>query len=140
MEYSDEKISSILNQYKKKREREKQKYHEELKTNPEWREKNKENSKKYYHNNKSKYKQKYKNKEEYFKIKNLYQYYLRNDKVEAFKEKHKEKYSYLIIHGYIKDDNFKIVTEDQGQPKPVSKWFIKDNQDKDVGGLDVEEI
>jgi len=137
MDYTDEKITSILNQYKKKREREIKKYHEELKTDPEWREKNKENSKKYYELNKDKYKKKYKDKEAHLRIKNLYQYYLRNNKVNDFKSKHKDKYSYLIINGYIKDDDFNITYEDQDKPKPISKWFINNNQDKDVGGLDV---
>lgn len=142
MDYTDEKISTILNQYKKKREREIKKYHEVLKTDPEWREKNKENSKKYYHDNKPKYKQKYKDREAHYKIKNLYQYYLRNNKVDIFKDKHKDKYSYLIKNGYVTDDNFKIedVEINPVETKKISNWFITDDQDKDVGGLDVKEI
>jgi len=136
MEYTYDKINTILTQYKKKREREIKKYHEELKLDPQWREKNKNNSKIYYDNNKDKYKKKYKDKEAHYKIKNLYQYYLRNNKVELFKEKHKDKYSYLIKNGFIKDDAFKIVDQIQEKPKPLSKWFVMENQEKDVGGLD----
>ena len=37
MEYTDDKIKSIITQYKKKRERENKMYHEELKHDENWR-------------------------------------------------------------------------------------------------------
>ena len=97
---SDEKIKAIVNQYKKKRERENRKYNEELKNDPEWIKSNREKSKLYYHTHKDHYKEKYNDNKDFIRIRNLYQYYLRNNKVEIFKAKHPEKYKYLMEKGY----------------------------------------
>tara|TARA_Y100001972_G_scaffold126888_1_gene181977 strand:+ start:774 stop:1172 length:399 start_codon:yes stop_codon:yes gene_type:complete len=105
MEYTDEKIKSIINQYKKKRDRENKKYHEELKHDEEWKQMNNEKSKQYYKNNKEAVKKKYITNQEYIKIRNLYRYYLREERVNDFKNKHAEKYAYLQNKGYVPIDD-----------------------------------
>tara|TARA_R100000654_G_scaffold75178_2_gene111806 strand:- start:193 stop:591 length:399 start_codon:yes stop_codon:yes gene_type:complete len=102
--YTDDKIKSIVNQYKKKRERENNKYHNELKHDDEWRKRNNEKSKEYYKNNKEVVQKKYLSNNEYIKIRNLYRYYLRENRVEDFKHKHKDKYEYLQNKGYVPVD------------------------------------
>lgn len=119
MEYTDDKIKSILNQYKKKRQRENKKYHEELKHNEEWKQVNNEKSKQYYKNNKEAVKMKYINNNEYIKIRNLYRYYLRENRINDFKIKHNEKYEYLKLKGYIPLDE--TVQEEK---KPDIKDFF----------------
>jgi hypothetical protein len=37
------------------------------------------------------------------KMKSLYSYYRKNDKIDKFKEKHLDKYNVLIENGFIKD-------------------------------------
>jgi len=103
--YTDEKIKSIVSQYKKKRERENTNYHNVLKHDCEWRKMNNEKSKEYYKKNKEVVQKKYLSNNEYIKIRNLYRYYLRENRVEDFKQKHKEKYEYLQERGYVEIDN-----------------------------------
>ena len=99
--YTDDKIKLIVNQYKKKRERENKKYHNVLKHDTEWRKMNNEKSKEYYKNNNQMVQQKYSKNNEYIKVRNLYRYYLRENRVEDFKQKHKEKYEFLQGKGYL---------------------------------------
>tara|TARA_R110002096_G_scaffold211263_1_gene398750 strand:+ start:1443 stop:1838 length:396 start_codon:yes stop_codon:yes gene_type:complete len=101
MEYTDDKIKSIITQYKKKRERENKMYHEELKHDENWRKKNNDKSKDYYKINKEAVRKKYLSDNEYIKIRNLYRYYLRCNRVQDFKDKYPEKYMYLENRGYI---------------------------------------
>lgn len=103
MEYTDEQILKLINQHKKKRAREHNKYHDELKVDPEWRKLNCEKSKIYYDKNKEQYKEKYLSNQEYIKIRNLYRYYLRNERLNDFKSKYPEKIQYLKDKGYIKN-------------------------------------
>jgi hypothetical protein len=125
--YTDDKIKSILNQYKKKRERENNKYHNELKHDEEWKNKNNEKSKQYYHNNKEAVKKKYINNKEYIKIRNLYRYYLREDRINDFKNKYPDKYKYLQNKGYVPIDD-KIHVEEKNDIKSFFK-IVDENKE-----------
>tara|TARA_Y100000361_G_C10956662_1_gene236626 strand:- start:189 stop:581 length:393 start_codon:yes stop_codon:yes gene_type:complete len=127
--YTDEKIKKIVTQYKNKRARESKKYHEELKLDPEWRAKNCEKSREFYKNNKEHYKDKYNKNKEYIKIRNLYRYYLNNNKVNDFKNKYPEKYEYLKNAGY-------NVNQEELKNKPLTEWFIPKEAENNIGGLE----
>ena len=114
---------------KNKRERESKKYHEELKLNPEWRAKNCEKSREFYKNNKEHYKDKYIKNKDYIKIRNLYRYYLNNNKVNDFKNKYPEKYEYLKNAGY-------NVYQEELKNKPLTEWFIPKEAENNIGGLE----
>ena len=129
MEYTDDKIKTIIEQHKRKREREQKKYHEELKLNPEWRKQNCEKSRKHYAENKEHYKEKYMSNQEYIKIRNLYRYYLRSNKVNDFKIKFPQKYEYLQNKGYIK-------LHDKQPNKQINEWFIPKECEENIGGLE----
>ena len=118
-----------MDQHKRKRDREQKNYHEILKHDEEWRKHNCEKSKKHYQENKEHYKMKYINNKEYIKIKNLYRYYLRENKVKEFKIKFPQKYEYLQNHGYIKID-------DTPPPKQINEWFVPKECEENVGGLE----
>ena len=117
--YTDEKIKTILSQYKKKRERENNNYHNVLKHDMEWKKLNNEKSKEYYKNNKEIVQKKYLSNNEYIKVRNLYRYYLGENRVEDFKQKHKDKYEYLLNKGYIS------IEVQPTQPKPDIKDFFE---------------
>tara|TARA_R110002051_G_scaffold297193_3_gene363455 strand:+ start:587 stop:946 length:360 start_codon:yes stop_codon:yes gene_type:complete len=102
--YTDEKIKKIINQYKRKRERENDKYHNELKLDAEWKKMNTEHSKDYYNKNVDDIKQKYQNNKEFIKCRNLYYYYKRDNRENIFISKHPEKCKVL-------DDNCFVYKE-----------------------------
>ena len=88
--FSNESIIKILNSYKNKREKEKQRY-EVLKLNQDFKLKNNERSRLHYQKNKEARKQKYKDNKEYLKAKQLFYYYKTNDMIDMFKIKHFDK-------------------------------------------------
>ena len=127
--YTDENIKKILDQHKKKREREQKKYHQVLKHDEEWRKNNCAKSREHYEQNKDQYKVKYLSNKEYIKIRNLYRYYLRENKVNDFKMKFPQKYEYLQNKGYVKIDDNKPI-------KQINEWFIPKECEENVGGLE----
>lgn len=129
MEYTDEKIKTIIDQHKRKREREQKKYHEELKHDPQWRKMNCDKSRQHYAKNKEHFKTKYLTNQEYIKIKSLYRYYLRMNKVNDFKTKYPEKYEYLQNKGYIK-----IIPNKPN--KEITEWFVPQECETNIGGLE----
>lgn len=102
LDLSDEQINNILNQYKNKRMREKERY-ERIKDTDDFKNYNRDKSKKHYENNKDKYKEKYNEKKDLMKAKNSYYYYKRIDNLEAFKTKHEDRYNLLLIGGYLSE-------------------------------------
>ena len=90
-QFSNEKITTILNQYKRKREKEKERYIN-LKNNEEFKEANKERARQHYIKNKELKKQKYQDNKELIKAKNLLYYYKSNNNIHVFKMKHEDKY------------------------------------------------
>ena len=98
-QFNDEQIKQILNQYAKKRNREKNYYHDNNKDNEEFQIKNRERAKKHYQENKEKKKEKYDNNKEFLKSRQLYYYYRKNDKLDVFQEKYQDKVDLLKKRG-----------------------------------------
>ena len=95
--YSDEQINKILLTYKNKRERENKYYHDVTKHNEDSKMKNRERAKAHYDRvGKDMKKDNYENNKEMRKAKALYNYYKKNDKIDLFKEKHKEKHDLIF--------------------------------------------
>ena len=102
MDLTEAQIAKILDDYKKKRERENKYYHEVTKNKEEFKIKNRERAKAHYQNGyKEKKKENYSNNKDILKTKSLYNYYKRKEKIEVFKEKHEEKYKMLVEKGFI---------------------------------------
>jgi hypothetical protein len=95
-------FQNLLNKYKKQLEYGKQYYHTH-KTDDEFIAKNRDRSKKYYTNNIDKKREYYKANVEDIKLKNNYNYYKKNNKLELFKERHPDKFNRLVDIGFIKD-------------------------------------
>ncbi len=105
MDLDEKQIQNILTNYKNKRIRENKYYHEVSKHKEEFKIKNRQRAKLHYENGyKEKKKINYENDKEFLKNKSLYNYYKRNDKIEVFKEKHKDKYDMLVDKNYVKDE------------------------------------
>ena len=105
MDLDEKQIQNILTNYKNKRIRENKYYHEVSKHKEEFKIKNRQRAKLHYENGyKEKKKINYENNKEFLKNRSLYNYYKRNDKLEVFKEKHKDKYNMLVDKGFIKNE------------------------------------
>ena len=89
--YDNEKIFKIVDQYKRKREKEKQRYETKLKHDPDYKKKCCERSRLHYQKNKEKRKELYEKEKEFNTAKQLLSYYVKNNKLDTFKEKHPEK-------------------------------------------------
>ena len=95
--YSDEQIKKILESYTNKRERENKYYHEVTKNNEDFKTKNRVRAKSHYDRvGKNMKKEGYENNKELRKAKSLYNYYKKNDKIDMFIEKHKEKHELIF--------------------------------------------
>lgn len=104
LDLSEAQIQIILQSYKNKREREKQRY-QEVKDTEQFKTYNRTKARTHYLNNKDKYKERYENKKELIKSKNSYYYYKRINKIEKFKEKYPQRYEMLLNGGYLNDSN-----------------------------------
>ena len=104
MDMTPEQIARVLTNYKNKRIRETNYYHNTTKNKEEFKIKNRQRAKDHYENGyKDKKKENYANNKDILKTKSLFNYYKRNDKIDLFKEKHEDKYTLLIESGFIKD-------------------------------------
>ena len=102
MDLTAEQIARVLTNYKNKRIRETNYYHNVTKNKEEFKLKNRQRAKDHYANGyKEKKKQNYENNKELQQIKSLYNYYKKNDKIDKFKEKHEAKYQALLDKGII---------------------------------------
>jgi len=99
-EYSEEHIKNILNQYQRKREKEKERY-ERIKDTEEFKTQNRERARNHYHINKDKKKEKYDNNKEFMNARSSYYYYKKRDKIELFKEKYPNKVNILMENNII---------------------------------------
>lgn len=94
-EYSDEHIKNILNQYERKREKEKERY-QRIKDTEEFKTQNRQRARNHYQVNKDKKKEKYDNNKEFMNARSSYYYYKKRDKLELFKEKYPNKVNILM--------------------------------------------
>jgi len=102
MDLTAEQIARFLTNYKKKRIRETNYYHNTTKHKEEFKLKNRQRAKDHYENGyKEKKKENYSNNKELLKTKSLYNYYKKKDMVDKFKEKHEDKYKMLFDKGVI---------------------------------------
>tara|TARA_R110000737_G_C14279778_1_gene432044 strand:- start:72 stop:380 length:309 start_codon:yes stop_codon:yes gene_type:complete len=93
-ELSDIRIKKILEQYDKKRIREKERY-ERIKESDEFKVQNRERARNHYQNNKEVKKNKYDNDKDFMSARSSYYYYKRMNKLESFKEKYPDKVKVL---------------------------------------------
>jgi hypothetical protein len=101
MELTAEEISHIIENYKKKRDREKTYYHNVKKIDEEFIKKNRERATKHYAENKDKKLEKYQQNKEFLSARQLFYYYRKNKSVEDFQSKHPDKYTMLKNRGAI---------------------------------------
>lgn len=97
---SDERIKSIVNQYERKRDKEKARYIM-LKDTDEFKSKNRERANNHYQNNKDKKKEKYDNNKDFMNARSSYYYYKKKDKLDLFKEKYPNKVKTLMDNNWI---------------------------------------
>jgi len=106
---NEEQIQKILNDYKKKREREIQHYHNVKKHDPIFIEKNRLRAKQYYEKNNDKYKQKYLDNRDYQIARSSFEYHKKKGSIHKYKNKYPERFNLLVEKGYvINDDESKI--------------------------------
>ena len=102
MDLTAEQIARVLTNYKNKRIRETNYYHNVTKNKEEFKLKNRQRAKDHYANGyKEKKKENYENNKEFQQAKSLFNYYKKNDKIDKFKEKHEPKYKILLDKGII---------------------------------------
>jgi len=97
---SDKQISNIIEAYNKRREYEKQRYHN-IKDTDDFKMKNRARAKAHYELNKEKKLQKYQDNKDILNAKSTYRYYKNIDKLDFFKEKKSEKYELLKSINFI---------------------------------------
>tara|TARA_R110000803_G_scaffold166162_1_gene229507 strand:+ start:164 stop:472 length:309 start_codon:yes stop_codon:yes gene_type:complete len=93
-EISDMRIKSILEQYERKRVREKERY-ESIKGTEEFKTQNRQRAREHYNLNKESKKTKYENDKDFMNARSSYYYYKRNDDLESFKERYPDKVKVL---------------------------------------------
>jgi hypothetical protein len=102
MDLTATQIARVLTNYKNKRIRENNYYHNVTKDKDEFKIKNRERAKAHYNNGyKDKKKENYANNRDLIKTKSLYNYYKKTDNIDKFKEKHQDKYDMLVEKGVI---------------------------------------
>lgn len=94
MELTDIRIQSILKQYERKREKEKERY-QRIKDTEEFKNKNRERARNHYQQNKEIKKEKYDNNREFLNARSSFYYYRKIDKLDYFKEKYPDKVKLL---------------------------------------------
>lgn len=97
---SDERIKNIINQYERKRDKERARYLL-IKDTDEFKSKNRERANNHYQNNKDKKKEKYDNNKELMNSRSSYYYYKKHDKLDLFKEKYPNKVKTLMENNII---------------------------------------
>lgn len=94
MELSDDQTHKILEAYKRKRAKEKERY-DKLKADPEFIQKNRDRARAYYIANKDKKAETYKMNKEIRGAKSLYHYYESQGRADEFTEKYPSKYKLI---------------------------------------------
>lgn len=98
----EEKINHIIEQYKLKKEREYNNYHNVYKLNEDYMIKNKERAKAHYELNSDKRKSTYKENSEFVKARSSFNYYKKTNNIAKFKEKFPERVKLLSEVGILK--------------------------------------
>lgn len=96
---SEQQVQTLINNYKKKREREKKYYHEVLAKNPEYVKKNRDGANTHYHYNKEKKKAQYEKDKEFLRARQLFYHYRKYEMLDKFEEKHPQKVELLRQRG-----------------------------------------
>ncbi len=99
-DFTEDKINHIVELYKRNRIRDKAKY-QKNKQKEGFIEENRERAKAHYMANKQIKATKYKDNKEVLNAKSLYNYYVKNNKVDIFKEKHNLKFNLLQTQGLL---------------------------------------
>lgn len=100
MDLTEEQKEKILNQYIKKRIREKKYYNQHRKNDEEYQKKNRERAKKHYdEKGKNTKKEMYEKNREFLKARQLYYYYKKKDDFVTLKLKHPDKIEILNQNG-----------------------------------------
>tara|TARA_R110000796_G_scaffold7405_1_gene25469 strand:+ start:397 stop:708 length:312 start_codon:yes stop_codon:yes gene_type:complete len=89
-----ERIKKVLEQYEKKRQKEKDRY-QLIKDTDDFKLKNRERARNYYGKNQQNKKDKYENDKDFLSARSQYYYYKRNDRLDIFKEKYPNKVEVL---------------------------------------------
>lgn len=100
VELTNEQINDILNQYQRKKEKEKERYNK-IKDTEDFKLKNRERAKNHYQNNKEVKKNKYQDNKDYLNARSSYYYYKKMNKLEDFKNKYPEKIKLLSDNNLI---------------------------------------
>ena len=100
-ELSETQILEILKKYTATREKERHNYHSVLKHSEDFKKKNRARSARWYAKNKEAEHENYKENKEWILAKQSYKYYLKQDKLCAFKEKWPARCELLIQKNYI---------------------------------------
>ena len=91
---TDPKIKSIVEQYERKRMKEKERY-QRIKETDEFKIQNRERARNHYNKNKEVKKQKYIDNRDFMNARSSYNYYKKINRVEDFKQKYPEKVELL---------------------------------------------
>ena len=91
---TDPKIKSIVEQYERKRMKEKERY-QRIKETDEFKIKNRERARNHYNKNKEVKKQKYIDNRDFMNARSSYNYYKKINRVEDFKQKYPQKVELL---------------------------------------------
>ena len=97
---SDERINNIINQYERKRQKERERY-ELIRDTEDFKNKNRERARNHYQVNKEKKKEKYDKKKDFMNARSSYYYYKKRDRIELFKEKYPNKVKTLLENNII---------------------------------------
>lgn len=99
-DYDEEQINKIINSYKNKRMREKERY-ERIKNTEEYKMDNRERARIHYEKYKEQKKENYKNNKEFYQARNSYYYYKKKNNLKKFVEKFPERVELLENQGFI---------------------------------------
>ena len=99
-DYNEEQLTKIINSYKNKRQKEKERY-ERIKDTEEYKADNRERARIHYHSNKELKKQNYENNKDFFRARNSYYYYKKKNDINKFIEKFPERVELLENVGFI---------------------------------------
>ena len=99
MDYSEQEIKHIVEMYKKKRTREKQRY-ETIKDSEAFKMENRRRSREHYEKNKNMKVDYYSENKEYINAKSSFTYYKKYKTIEEFKEKYPDRYKLLVARNY----------------------------------------
>ncbi len=99
-DYNEDQLTKIVNSYKNKRQKEKERYNR-IKDTEEYKADNRERARIHYHNNKELKKQNYENNKDFYRARNSYYYYKKKNNLIKFVEKFPERVELLENHGFI---------------------------------------